>query len=156
MIDIEAQVRTQVEAFVAELAVLVRQAAVEAVEAQFGGDVRARTPKAITEKAKVAPTPKAAPAAKPASAAKPPSHGAAKPAGAKAREPGQKRDPGELAKLVERVAEYIHANPGQRMEQIIPALGVPRKDLALPIQKLLRANRITSKGEKRGTVYTPK
>ncbi len=42
------------------------------------------------------------------------------------------------------------------MEQIIPALGLPRKDLALPIQKLIASNRIAAKGEKRGTVYTLK
>jgi hypothetical protein len=151
MIDVEEQVRSQVEAFVAELAVLVRQAAVEAVEAQFRGEARAP----VAKEAAVAKAPSAgpkAPASTPVHAGRP----ASKVAPAKARKAGQKRDPAELAKLVERLAQYIDANPGQRMEQIIPALGVPRSELALPMRKLIASHRVTSKGEKRGTVYTPK
>ncbi len=72
------------------------------------------------------------------------------------RRPGEKRDPRDLARLVNRLADYVKSNPGQRIEQINRALGVPTKDLTLPIKKLLVSNRITSKGEKRATTYWPK
>jgi predicted transcriptional regulator len=48
---------------------------------------------------------------------------------------------------------YIQANPGQRMEVIGAALGLPRHELALPIKKLLAEKKITRKGVKRATEY---
>ncbi len=152
MTNVDDQVRSRAEAFVAGLTALVRGAALEAVRSELGGVAQAGPIAKARPIAKAAPAARAASARKATPAAKP----AAKRAAALARKPGEKRDPGELTKLVELLAGYIKANPGQRMEQIIPALGVPRKDLALPIRKLLHADRITAKGEKRGTVYTSK
>ena len=80
----------------------------------------------------------------------------AKPTAAQGKKPGQKRDPQELADLVERLATYIQANPGQRIERISQVLAMARKELTLPIRKLLAAKRITSKGQKRATTYALK
>jgi uncharacterized membrane protein len=153
MANVEDAVRSRVEAFVAELTTLVRHAALAAVQAQLGGVPRAPAAKAAPAEKGVPARPKASPAATPAPDGRPPSKPAA---AAQARKAGQKRDPKDLAKLVERVAEYIKANPGQRVEQINRALGVPTKELTLPIKKLLHTKRITTKGEKRATVYAPK
>ncbi len=78
-----------------------------------------------------------------------------KPTARPARTPRQKRDPQELATLIERLAGYIKANPGQRIEQINRALGVPTKELTLPVRKLLRTKRIKAQGQKRATSYVP-
>ena len=100
-------------------------------------------------KAPVAPVKSAAktgpaPAAKPTTSKKAPK-----------RVPGAKRPPAELAKLVDRLGEYIKANPGRRMEVIAKALGEPTKDLNLPVKKLLTAKKIRSEGHKRATEYFP-
>lgn len=151
MANIHDDIRTHVDAFVSELSTLVHQAALEAVRAALG-DAKAPVAKASrAPKARAAAKP--APAAK--SAAKRPA-APAKPAAARGRKKGQKRDPRDLAALVERLAGYINANPGQRIEQINNALGVPTKDLTLPIKKLLAGKRISSKGEKRATTYSPR
>jgi hypothetical protein len=118
-------------------------------------DVRARaaTPsrsRAAKPKAKPAPEPAPAPAAPEAKAA---AKAPAPPAG-KERKKGQKRDSAELARLGERLLEYIKANPRQRMEVIQVALGVPAADLKFPIKQLRAANRITSTGAKQATTYT--
>ncbi len=78
-----------------------------------------------------------------------------KKAAAAKRAAGEKRPPGELAKLVEKLGDYIKGHPGQRMEQIGKALGTPTKDLTLPVKKLLSAKKIRTQGEKRATEYFP-
>jgi hypothetical protein len=105
-----------------------------------------------------APRAESARAASPAPAARAPRASAAKPVlvSTTSGKPGQKRDPKLLQKLVDRLAAHIAAKPGQRIEQINKPLGVPTKDLSLPIKKLLRANRIIAKGQKRSTTYWPK
>lgn len=69
--------------------------------------------------------------------------------------PGQKRDPKVLADTVREVGEYIHAHPGQGVEQIKVALNRTTTELALPIQKLLAEKVISRKGQKRATKYFP-
>lgn len=68
---------------------------------------------------------------------------------------GQKRDPEVLAATVKEVGEYVHAHPGQGVEQIKAALNRTTAELSLPIQKLLSAKVITRKGHKRATKYFP-
>jgi hypothetical protein len=146
MATVHDEIRSYVESFTAELTALVREAAFEAVRGSLGG--AAPTPAARTR----TPVAGARRAAEPKPAAKPVTRPARR-AAAEERPKGEKRDPRLLAALVERLWAYIQANPGQRIEQINRALGMPTKDLALPIKKLLAANRITSRGEKRATTY---
>jgi hypothetical protein len=72
---------------------------------------------------------------------------------AKRRQPGEKRDPKVLEAVIEKLLAHVRANPGQRMEVIGAALGLPRNELALPTQKLLADGKITRKGVKRATEY---
>lgn len=69
---------------------------------------------------------------------------------------GEKRDPKLLAQTVEDLFQQIEKAPGSRIEQIGAHLGLPTKDLALPVRKLLAAKRIKSTGVKRATRYFPR
>jgi hypothetical protein len=69
--------------------------------------------------------------------------------------PGAKRSSEDLEALCQRVASFVKANPGLRVEQINKEIGTTTKDLALPIRKLLADGMITSKGQKRSTTYFP-
>ena len=64
-----------------------------------------------------------------------------------------RRASADVANTVERVRDYIVANPGQGAEHIGPALGLSTKQLALPITKLLASKAITRKGVRRATRY---
>jgi hypothetical protein len=160
--NIEDEIRAKTEKFAEDLAVLVRRAALEAAAAALGGGVPAAAPApAVTGRGRGRPRKATAPAptaksargraagkgAKAAPAAKAGAKRAAK------RAPGEKRPPAELAKLVERLGEYIKAHPRQRMEAIGKALGVATKELNLPVKKLLAAKKIKTQGHKRATEY---
>jgi len=166
MSNFDDEIRAQIETFAANLTAMVRRAALEAVTSALGGSPaaaparapakrgrpkKAAAPAAATAKAAKAPAaptkpPKAAPAAKaPVS----------KKAAAPKRASGEKRPPAELAKLVEKLHDFIKAHPGQRMEAIGKALGTPTKDLNLPVKRLLAAKKIRVKGQKRATEYFP-
>ncbi len=173
MSNIDDEIRAKTDAFVADLIVLIRRAALESVSAALGsgwggsgwggsGPVAASVegavkrgrgrPKKIASAAPIAKAPtKAAPPAKPAPSPK------GKPAPRKTvaanRPLGAKRPPAELARLTERLGEYIKSHPGLRIEPIGVALGEPTKDLSLPIKKLLAAKKIRSVGHKRATEY---
>jgi len=130
----QEEIRARVEAFAATLTALVRGAALEAVGASLGEE---RRPAAT----KTAPASRAA---------------APRPAPAGRRSKGQKRDPQDLAKLTERLFEYVSANPGRTMSVIQAALGVPATALKFPMRKLRAANRIAAKGVKQATTYSAK
>lgn len=145
MSNVETEIRSHVDTFVAQLSALVRKAALEAVadalrEGQPSGTAAAPR-KAGRAKAAPAPAAEAKKAGRPARAAKP------------ARKKGEKRSKEELAAMTQRVLEHIRANSGQGVEQIAKDLGTTTKELTLPIRKLLVEKKITSKGEKRATKY---
>ena len=150
-------IRSKTETFIANLTVLIKRAALESVSAALGGAAvaavaapapvaakrgRGRPKKVATPApvAKAAPaTPatkapvaakatKAAPAAKVAPAAK-------APVSKKAAAFGEKRPEAELAKLTEKLGEYIQTHPGLRIEPIGKALSTPTKELSLPIEE---------------------
>jgi hypothetical protein len=143
MSNLDEEIRAKINAFATELAALVRGAALEAVQGALGAGAPAAT------RAKTEPR-RAKKAAVPPAAAK---AAAAKRAAAPKRAVGEKRPPGELAKLIEKLAAYVKAHPGQRMEAISRALGTPTRDLNLPVRKLLAAKRIRVEGQKRATEY---
>ena len=131
MSNTNAAIREAVESFVEQLRGLVQQAALESVQAALsGGAVQAR---------RVAKPGRSAVAA----------------AGT-AREKGAKRTPEELEALVKKLHSHVARNPGQRIEQIGAALGVATKELVLPARKLLGEKRMSTKGQKRATVYFAK
>jgi hypothetical protein len=165
MANIEDEIRSKTEAFANELAVLVRRAALEAAASALGGAApaipgRAARPRGRPRRAvaaapadRVRPAPRGA-SAKPRRAA-PAAKAAVSRKATHKRAPGEKRPPGELAKLTDKLGDYIKAHPGARMEAIGKALGTATKDLNLPIKKLLAAKKIRSQGHKRATEYFP-
>jgi hypothetical protein len=66
---------------------------------------------------------------------------------------GEKRSADELEGLADKFVEFVHKNPGLRIEQINRELGTSTKDLALPIRKLIAEGVIKGKGEKRSRQY---
>ncbi len=64
----------------------------------------------------------------------------------RSRAKGAKRTPEELEALTKSALAFIRKNPGSRVEQIGAGLGVPTKDLVLPIGKLFEAKSIKSTG----------
>ncbi len=80
-------------------------------------------------------------------------NGARRGGGRSGRGKGEKRSSDELEGLADRFVEYVHKNPGLRIEQINRELGTSTKDLALPIRKLIAEGIIKGKGEKRSRQY---
>src|SRR5262249_20986768 len=151
MTTLDQQLRSRTEAFLADLDSLVRRLALEAVSSALGAGPKTAAPAKAPKAAPAKPASKRAPAPKKAA---PATKAPAKKASTN-RSPGEKRPPGELAALVEKLAGYIRGNPGQGAEAIGRALGVPTREMNLPIKKLLGARRIRSEGRKRATKYFP-
>jgi hypothetical protein len=162
--EIDARVST----FVSELETLIRAAALEAVQAALGAASapKAAAPKAPKAKAAAAkaskpaapkakaPAPKASEAPAPKASAPAASAEAKAPASALPRvKKGTRRSAEDVAAAARAIKGHLAANPGQGVEAIAKALGVPSKDLALPIANLLGARSIRKEGEKRGTRY---
>ncbi len=154
MSNVEQELQSRVNAFVAELSGLVRRAALEAVSAALGGGgasapKKAGAPKKAPAAKKAAPGKKAAPVAtKPAAAPKA--------AAASKRKPGAKRAPEEIQQTTDKLLARISQNPGERIEEIAKALGTTTKDLTLPVKKLLSDKKIRSQGTRRATKYFPR
>lgn len=169
MPNAEDEIRSKTEAFATDIAALVRQMALEAVETALSGGRVAAPPVKVAATPGRPPKKLAAAAPRPVAAQSPP---APKPRGrrlavwetpkpvsrkptAPPRSPGEKRPPAELAKLVIRLGDYVKGHPGLRMEAIGEALGLPTRELNLPMKKLLAAKKVRSKGQKRATEYFP-
>jgi len=126
--SIDSEIQSRVSAFAAELVAIVRASALEVVQEALGDAV---TPRAVRGGAKLSLAPKAA----------------------ASRGKGAKRDPQAIEALTNQLGAFIKKNPGQRIEQIGKELGIPTKELALPVKKLLAGKRISTKGQKRATTY---
>jgi hypothetical protein len=168
MQNVDDEIRSITEAFAQDLGVLVRKAALEAAAASLGTRVAAAAlvpapAKRGRPRRAVAAAPVAAPRAKAPRGRSAPRGTRAVPVGrvagarrsAPQRAPGEKRPPGELVKLTDKLGDYIKAHPGRRMEAIGAALGVPTRELNLPVKKLLATKRIRTEGHKRATEYFP-
>ncbi|MBL8800492.1 MAG: hypothetical protein JNN27_00730 [Planctomycetes bacterium] len=128
----DAALRARIESFTADLANLVRAAALEAVTSALG---------APTAPAKRGP-------GRPVKSGTPSPIVAPKRRGKRA-----KRTPEDVAKMGDAVVAYVAKNPGQSVEQIKKALGVEKKDLQLPIVRMIAAKKLKTTGQKRGTKY---
>jgi hypothetical protein len=166
--NIDDEIRHKTEAFAKDLTVLVRRAALEAATAALSGaTVAAHAAPTAAKRGRGRPrkvavaAPAAVPAAKavrgrPAAKAHKAAPAAKAPVSKKTqRASGEKRPPAELAKLTDKLGDYIKSNPGRRMEAIGKALGLPTRELNLPIKKLLAAKRVKTQGHKRATEYFP-
>jgi hypothetical protein len=131
MSEVEQQIRERVQIFVDELSTLVRQAALEAVSGALGGGGPTRG-RGRGRRA-----------------------GAGAGAAGRGRRKGQKRTAEQLDQLVGSVRSYVQKSPGQGVEQIARDLGVPSKELVLPIRKLIGSGELRTRGQKRATKYFP-
>lgn len=128
MTDLQSQVNSRVNAFVAEITELARKAAYEMLasaldqEQPAGGRGR---------------------------------RAAARSGSAQSRRKGAKRTPEELNAMADAFLAYIKETPGQRMENIAKALGYSTQELTLPVKKLLGSSQIKVEGQKRATSYYP-
>jgi hypothetical protein len=133
-----AAIRTRIDSFLAELSELVRLAALGSVHAVLSGEP--------------APGQRRGPG-RPRGSGRPRKVAArvrrvVSPAGKRLR-----RSAGDLEQIAARVLAHVKANPGQRLEQIGRALKVDTAILKRPIQNLLAARKLRTKGQKRGTMY---
>lgn len=128
MSDFQNEMNRTVQGFVAQITELARRAALDTLESAFGGRAGNGVAGVIGIVGR-----------------------AGRPRGGR----GAKRSPADLAALSERVASFVKANPGLRIEQINKQLDTTTKDLALPIRKLISEGVITAKGKKRSTTYFP-
>ena len=137
MSTVEKQIRASIDSFVSELNALVRQAAIDAVRDALGADSESPQRDALrTAQAKAGGS-------------------SSRARGGGRRRRRVKRSPRVLARLESTLLSEISRNPGQRIESIGKRLGVPTRDLNLPIKKLMEAKKIKKRGEKRATEYLP-
>lgn len=126
MSNIDDAIREAVELFVEQLKALIQRAALESVQTALNGG---------------------------SSPARRSSKRSAALAAAQLLDTGSKRSPAELAALVKKLHAYIAKHPGLRIEKIGAGLGVPTKALVLPVKRLISTRKVTTKGQKRATVY---
>ena len=67
-----------------------------------------------------------------------------------------KTTPEQTEKMSERLLVYLKQNPGSRGEQISAALKTDTKTLRLPLQALIKAKKVKTKGQRRGMAYFPR
>jgi len=130
----DRQIRALVEAFVADLTALVRDAALASVQDALS------------------PTSVSRPAASGRRAYRRRSSAPVR----RRKGRGVKRARADLESLQVALLRHIQKHPGQRIEEIAPTLKASTKDLKLPVRKLIAEQAIKSKGVKRATTYFPK
>ena len=134
--QLDQDLRNRVEAFVTDIAELVRESALATVYEALGNGA---APARVTTR----PAPKAT---RKATARKK----AARKSGGRIR-----RSPEQLEALGEAFLAHVKANPGQRIEEIAVRLGEPTSVLKRPVSLLIAAKRLRTEGQKRGTRYFP-
>lgn len=139
----DQDIRTRIDSFLAELSGLVRKAALESVLEVLSGETAPRRRR-----------------------------GPGRPRGSGPRGPGRprkaarrarravarkvkrvRRSAADLERIAARVMAHVKSNAGQRLEQIGKALKVETAILKRPIANLLATKKLSTKGQKRGTMY---
>lgn len=141
---LDREIKVRVDAFVLELTNMVKLGALQAVHDALGEQL-AGTQAVRRGPGRPAKSGTPSPIADAPAASKMP----------RARK-GGKRSQGDVLAVAASLLDYISAHAGERLEQISKGLGVPSKELKLPVQKLFEQNKIKTTGEKRGTKYFAK
>lgn len=113
--------------FAEQIEALVRQAALEHVNAVFAGVSGTSTVR----------------------------RGPGRPQGSKLGRPAKRirRASGDMDAMQDRLLAHVKANPGQRGEQIAAAMRSDVTTIRLPMKKLIAARKVTTKGQRRGMMY---
>ncbi|MBL8859250.1 MAG: hypothetical protein JNL28_12135 [Planctomycetes bacterium] len=132
--NVNAEIQTLITNFTNELELIVRESTLQQVLATLGEQLSVGTPKRGPGRPK----------------------GAAKTGFKQSvkRGPGGRRSPDYLIKMSESLLAHVQSNPGQRGEQIAAALKTDVGTMRLPMQKLIAAKKIKTKGNRRGMTYT--
>ncbi len=128
MSNIDRQIAERVDAFVADLSDLLRKAAL-----QQAAEILAQQAAGVA-----------------------PARGRGARRAVRRAGTGGRRSQTQIDALAKRLLSDIKANPGRRVEEIVKDLGVPTRDLNLPLKKLLASRAISRKGQRRATRYYPK
>lgn len=141
--QLQQQLNARISAFAADITNLLQGAVADAIASSLSGGVVAKRGPG---------RPKGSGAAK-RGPGRPPKAAKAK-ASRGNRKKGEKRTAAELDRLTESLYKEIARNADRRIELIAKSMGVPTKDLALPVKKLIDAKRIKTKGQRRATSYS--
>ena len=135
--NLDREIRSRVDALVAEISEVVKVAALDAVRNALGDGIAPARGTGRPRKSGIpSPVTMTAPKAR------------------KGR--GGKRSSEDVLLVADQFHAYVKSNEGQRLEQIAAGLGVPSKTLKLPVLKLFEQKRIKTTGAKRGTKYFAK
>jgi hypothetical protein len=124
MMDLQSQVNDRVDAFVAEITELARQAAYEMLASSLDQEDAGGRKRILMPSGGMLP-----------------------------RRKGAKRTADELAAMADGFLAYVGEHPGQRMELIAKELGYNTQELTLPVKKLLATGKLRVEGQKRATSY---
>ena len=135
--DLDSEIRSRIESFLAEISNLLKISALEAVREALGG--------AVAGPARRGP-------------GRPRGSGARATAGTNGRKAGRRgsrgrRSGADLEAMNGTILDHVRANPGQGSEQIGAAIGMSSKEMRLPIQKLIAEGQLRTEGQRRGTKY---
>jgi hypothetical protein len=125
--NLDSEIRSKIDAFLDELSSMVKQAALDSVQAALDdGDTHAHHGRRMNVKL-----------GRPAKSAM----------------KGGKRSSEDVTAMADKISSFVRSNPGSRLEAITAGLGTGSKELKLPVIKLLSSKTLTKKGQKRGTMY---
>ncbi len=131
-VSIEEQIHQLVDAFVANITKLARQAAVETLSSALSGGSAAGPISGMRRQLARTVVP---------------------PRGR--RRKGEKRPASDIAALQRTLLDHVRKHPGDRVEQINAVLGTATKDVRLPLANLIGSGKIKTKGTRRATKYFP-
>lgn len=126
------EIQTLVESFVSQVQLLAKKAALEDVVAQLSGSV--------------APGHKRGPG-------RPKGSGGGGGGTIKPIRKGTRRSAADVEAMGEALVTHVRANPGQGADEIAKALGTDVGTMRLPMQALLKAKKVKTQGQRRGTKY---
>lgn len=141
--DFDPQLQERINAFVADISAIVREAALEAVRAALSGEATTAAPARRRAPGRPMGSLNAA-----AASSKKTDRKKATKSGRRVR-----RSPEELDQLSDTFMAHVRSNPGQRLEQIGAELGIDTAELKRPVQLLMEAGQLRTEGQRRGTTY---